>query len=292
MTFLLYGCSGEEVLSGDGINAGAIETHVDHTYEGDNLGIDYSVQNGILTFEETQYTIIEVDGGDQNGERRSSVAVDIGYGDRVYWGLTNEHGQLVYVLADEIILQDDEKEPVNSSGRYYYEEAAVPGTGHESLDQGHVIADSLGGVANAYNITPQDSVLNRSGNQAYMEKWIRDADGCTNFVATITYEDTVTQIPSSYRFEYVLNGNTIIDEFPNSNPDQADIIYDLEEDYSKSVNEAIQYSEDDLSEIDVNGNGIVTIQEAKDAGYTMPITSEHWLYAYMKDGDGDGMVGE
>ena len=48
----------------------------------------------------------------------------------------------------------------------------------------------------------------------------------------------------------------------------------------------------DISWIDTNGNGTVTIQEAKDAGFTMPIKSDHWLYQYMIDRDGDGMVGE
>ena len=48
----------------------------------------------------------------------------------------------------------------------------------------------------------------------------------------------------------------------------------------------------DISAIDVNGNGQVTIQEAKDAGFSMPIYSDHWLYPYMDDRDGDGMVGE
>ena len=28
------------------------------------------------------------------------------------------------------------------------------------------------------------------------------------------------------------------------------------------------------------------------AGYQMPIYSDHWLYKYMTDGDGDGAVGE
>jgi DNA/RNA endonuclease G (NUC1) len=65
-----------------------------------------------------------------------------------------------------------------------------------------VIADSLGGVSNAYNITPQNSALNRHGDQAYMEKWIRDAGGCTNFEAIITYPNTQTQIPSKYKFTY------------------------------------------------------------------------------------------
>ena len=47
-----------------------------------------------------------------------------------------------------------------------------------------------------------------------------------------------------------------------------------------------------LAEIDKNGNGKVTIAEAKAAGYKMPIKKEFWLYQYMDDRDGDGMVGE
>jgi len=50
--------------------------------------------------------------------------------------------------------------------------------------------------------------------------------------------------------------------------------------------------EGDLTSVDTNGNGKVTIQEAKDAGFSMPIYKDHWLYKYMDDRDGDGMVGE
>lgn len=144
------------------------------------------------------YTLIEVDGGNQSGYREPNVVVDIGFGDREYWAYTNEYGQLVKVTAKEIILQDDATEPVNSDGRYYDDEAKVPGVESKGLDEGHVIADSLGGVSNAYNITPQNSTLNRHGDQAYMEKVIRDAGGCTDFTAIITYPDTSTQIPSHY----------------------------------------------------------------------------------------------
>lgn len=166
------------------------------------------------------YTIIEVDGGDLSGNRQANVAVNIGFGDREYWAYTNEYGQLIYVVADKIILQDDSTEPVNSKGRYYNDEAKVPGTEQKDLDEGHVIADSLGGVSNAYNITPQNSTLNRHGDQAYMEKVIRDAGGCENFVATITYPDTTTQIPSHYNYVYILKGETIVDDFDNVNPDE------------------------------------------------------------------------
>ncbi len=235
--------------------------------------LGYSVVGDILTYLGNEYEIIYVDGGDRNGNRESNVAVDIGFGDRMYWGLTNELGQLIYVLADEIMLQNEETEPVNDNGRYYSDEANVVGTEHEDFDQGHVIADSLGGVANAYNITPQNSTLNRHGNQAYMEKIIRDANGCTNFIATITYDNNETQTPSSYKYEYILMGEFIVDEFQNINP----------EEYNASS---------DIASIDTNSNGIVTIAEAKAAGYEMPITSDHWLYIYMIDSDGDGMVGE
>ena len=166
------------------------------------------------------YKLIEVDGGDLSGYREPNVVVDIGYGDREYWAFTNEYGQLVRVIADEIILQDDSNEPVLSSGRYYSDEAKVPGVESDVLDEGHVIADSLGGVSNAYNITPQDSTLNRHGDQAYMENVIRSAGGATNFEAIITYPNTETQIPSSYQYTYTLMGNVIVDTFDNVNPDE------------------------------------------------------------------------
>ncbi len=166
------------------------------------------------------YNLIQVDGGDQSGQRQPNVVVDIGFGDREYYGYTNEYGQLIKVTAAKIILQDDTKEPVLSTGRYYSDEAKVPGVESPTLDEGHVIADSLGGVSNAYNITPQESTLNRHGDQAYMEKVIRDAGGCTNFTAEITYPNTTTQIPNHYSYTYTLKGKVIHDEFDNVNPDK------------------------------------------------------------------------
>ncbi len=166
------------------------------------------------------YKIIQVDGGDLSGHREPNVAVDIGFGDREYWAFTNEYGQLVKVVAKEVILQNEKTEPVTSKGRYYPDEAKVPGVESKYLDEGHIIADSLGGVSNAYNITPQNSTLNRHGDQAYMEKVIRDAGGCTNFTAIITYPNTNTQIPSHYSYTYTINGEVIKDDFDNVNPDE------------------------------------------------------------------------
>ncbi len=236
------------------------------------------------------YKLIEVDGGDVSGYRESKVVVDIGYGDREYWAFTNEYGQLVQVIADEIILQDDSTEPVTSSGRYYSDEAKVPGVESDVLDEGHIIADSLGGVSNAYNITPQDSTLNRHGDQAYMEDAIRKAGGATNFEAIITYPNTETQIPSSYQYTYTLMGTEIVDTFDNVNPDEVNESLGLTS--SEPTETTSTNTSDDISSVDTNGNGQVTIKEAKAAGFSMPITSDHWLYPYMDDRDGDGMVGE
>ncbi|WP_306010439.1 DNA/RNA non-specific endonuclease [Bacillus sp. MMSF_3328] len=236
------------------------------------------------------YKLIEVDGGDVSGSRESKVVVDIGYGDREYWAFTNEYGQLVRVIADEIILQDDDNEPVLSSGRYYSDEAKVPGVESDVLDEGHIIADSLGGVSNAYNITPQDSTLNRHGDQAYMEDAIRKAGGATNFEAIITYPNTETQIPSSYQYTYTLMGTEIVDTFDNVNPDEVNESLGLTG--SEPTETTSPNTSGDISSVDTNGNGQVTIKEAKAAGFSMPITSDHWLYPYMDDRDGDGMVGE
>ncbi|TQR16124.1 DNA/RNA non-specific endonuclease [Psychrobacillus vulpis] len=236
------------------------------------------------------YKLIEVDGGDLSGYRETNVVVDIGYGDREYWAFTNEYGQLVRVITDEIILQNDSNEPVLSSGRYYPDEAKVLGVESDVLDEGHIIADSLGGVSNAYNITPQDSTLNRHGDQAYMEDVIRSAGGATNFEAIITYPNTETQIPSSYQYTYMLMGNVIVDTFDNVNPDEVNSALGLTGSEPSDSTSSNTYG--DISSVDTNGNGQATIKEAKAAGFSMPITSDHWLYPYMHDADKDGMVGE
>lgn len=248
-----------------------------------------TVSKDTLTYKGKAYKILEVDGGNRSGDRVPNTAVDIGFGERIYWALTNEYGQLVHVFADKIILQDDKKEPVNAQGRYYDDEAYVKGTERADLDQGHIIADSLGGVSNAYNITPQDSTLNRHGDQAYMEKAIRSAGGCTGFSATITYPNTTTQIPSNYEYSYTIKGNTVVDTFPNSSPEKSPEKSPTNLD-QKETSSKTHASE--LARIDTNNDGKVTIKEAKAAGFSMPIYSSHWLYAYMNDQDGDGVVGE
>lgn len=241
----------------------------------------------------TKNVVIEVDGGDMSGTRQSNVVVDVGFDTREYWAFTNNYGQLVAIIAEKIILQDESTETLLGDGRYYADEANVPGTEKIDLDNGHVIADSLGGVSNAYNITPQNSNLNRNGDQAYMEEWIQKANGAEKFIAIITYPNTTTQIPSHYSFSYIINGNKVTDEFDNKNPEA--VVNNSTGD--NNINTIVSTpgentNSESIEGIDKNGNGIVTIAEAKAAGFKMPIHSTHWLYKYMVDGDHDGMVGE
>lgn len=162
---------------------------------------------------------------DLNGNRKPNAVVDIGFDDdyvnRDYYAYTNEYGQLIKVEAKEIIIQNDNKEPIKSNGRFCEDEAKVKGTEQKTLDEGHAIADSLGGVSNAYNITPQDSYLNRQGTQADMEQYIRDAEKdahkIENFEYLINYDNTTTQIPSSYEVTFLDNGKKINYKYNNKN---------------------------------------------------------------------------
>lgn len=299
-TFLMIGCTNLEDASVTDVEtdlqeATTVETNINSEKEEANATvIDEPVEKETPAQSNNDifsgYKLIEVDGGDLSGHREPKVVVDIGYGDRKYWAFTNEYGQLIRVIADQIILQDDSKEPVLSSGRYYRDEAKVPGVESDVLDEGHIIADSLGGVSNAYNITPQDSTLNRHGDQAYMEDVIRRAAGATNFEAIITYPNTETQIPSSYQYTYTVKGNEIVDTFDNVNPDEVNSSLGLTG--SEPAESTSSTTSGDISSVDTNGNGQVTIKEAKAAGFSMPITSDHWIYPYMHDADKDGMVGE
>ncbi len=75
--------------------------------QNENLQEDSASPEDIKEMQFDGYKVITVDGGDKAGTREPNVAVDIGYGDREYWGFTNEYGQLIRVVAKEIILQDD-----------------------------------------------------------------------------------------------------------------------------------------------------------------------------------------
>lgn len=166
-----------------------------------------------------QYEELDIDSCDLSGKRKANSVVDIGfdsdYANRKYWAYTNSTRQLVYVEAAQIVLQNDDYEDVTSSGRYCTDEANVKGTEDSKLDKGHVIADSLGGVSNSYNITPQNSYLNRDGEQYQMEKIIRKGGGASNFKAYISYPNDFTMIPNSYKITFEMNGEVYNYEYKN-----------------------------------------------------------------------------
>ncbi len=157
----------------------------------------------------SSYKTYKVGACNLSGSRYKNAKVDIGYGSRKYYAYTNKYGQLTKVTAKNIVLQKKSEE--NSNGRYCRDEAKVPGTEKSNLDEGHVIADSLGGVSNAYNITPQASNVNRSGGVQYkFEQEILKAEQngkqVTDFKMIIKYANKSTQTPSSYKVTYKIAG--------------------------------------------------------------------------------------
>ncbi len=170
----------------------------------DNERIKYDIPQIDLN----EYTELDVDSCDLSGTRKGNVIVDIGYGDRNYYALSNENSQITDVYAKNIRLQSEDELSANNS-RYCQDEANVYGTEKENYDQGHIIADSLGGVSNAYNITPENSYVNRFGAQAKNEQKMRTAleQGhiVHDFLAHIYYYNSNTMTPYAYKFTYCID---------------------------------------------------------------------------------------
>lgn len=83
-------------------------------------------------------------------------------------------------------------------------------------------------------------------------------------------------------------GSEIMDTFDNVNPDEVNASLGLTESWPSASTSS--NANEDISSVDTNGNGQVTISEAKAAGFSMPIKRDHWLY--KDDRGNDGMVGE
>lgn len=183
--------------------------------------------------------VIEIDQQDLSGDREANVKVDVGfdtdYATRDYWGYTNKHAQLVYVHADEIILQNDKAEAKweEGEGRYSPDEAGVQGSTDKDFQKGHAIADSLGGTSTAYNITPQDSYINggassiHNGVECHGMEWQLEDDireneyngkEVTNFSVSIYYSEKDTQTPVKYYVSYVVDDSSY-EEWTFSNTD-------------------------------------------------------------------------
>lgn len=185
------------------------------------LGLQgYSVPGTTVEFAAaTKYKTVNVSACNLSGNRQKNAKVDIGYGTRNYYAYTNSSGQLTSVTAKDIKLQS--KSETKKNGRYCTDEAKVKGTESSKFDQGHVIADSLGGVSNAYNITPQASNVNRAGGKQYqIEQEILKAEKAgkqvRDFKATMKYPNSKTQTPSSYTISYKISGKAYTYTFNNT----------------------------------------------------------------------------
>ncbi len=216
MLITLSGCSNDELqLAKDVFDTGKNIMNQDGGSSSDS-----DISNEVKAkLEEENLASKQVEACNLSGGREANTVVDIGVGDREYYAATNENAQLVEVYAPELIIQNDKKEEVTSSGRYCRDEADVDGTEAADLDQGHIIADSLGGASNAYNITPQDSNLNRHGQQSDMEGEIRDAlhagKKVTEFSSLITYPNNRTQTPDHYEYTFKIDGKNHAYSFDN-----------------------------------------------------------------------------
>lgn len=286
------GCSHIEEATDININTDNVATEsndTDTTIENDKSDDtdsneeDNSNTSDSNSFDESGYTVVSADSCSLSGGRVANAKVDIGYdsdyANREYWAYTNDFGQLVHVEADEIIIQNDDQE-IPGEDRYCSDEAKVPGVEQSDLDEGHVIADSLGGASNAYNITPQESNLNRHGMQADIEEEIREAGGATNFSAEIEYPDTETQIPSSYTLTYTINGTEESHTYANEYIADED-----EESVGNSSNTTA--GTNDSSSINSNDVYYANCTAVREAG-AAPIHSGDPGYSSKLDRDGDG----
>lgn len=134
-----------------------------------------------------------------------------------------------------------------------------------------------------------------------MEDVICDAGGGTNFEAIITFPNTETQIPSSYKYTYTIIRNEVVDIFDIVNLDEVKVSLGLtgseptdssnSSTDSASARSTTEHTNNDISSVHASSNGQITNKEAKAAGFSMPIMSAHWLYVYMQNNN-DSMVRE
>ncbi len=282
LTLIISGCSVEDTAATNELKPKDIlNVTTEEDSEQTEEETDKSTSNDTSEFNNSNYTEVSSDSCSLSGGRVENAKVDIGYDSdyatRDYFAYTNEYGQLVHVEADEIILQNDDEEN-NGEDRYCSDEAKVPGVEQSDLDEGHMIADSLGGASNAYNITPQGSHLNRYGTQAEIEGDIRDNGGATNFSATIEYPNTNTQIPSTYTISYTVNGTDKSETFANDyTPDG--------ETKSTTTEEVETTTETTNNDSDVYYENCTAVREAG----ASPIHSGDPGYSTKLDRDGDGV---
>lgn len=145
-----------------------------------------------------------------NVSRKPNVKVNIGYGSRQYFAYTNEYGQLAYISADEIIVQDESTESVNDSGQYCDGPAQISGDSGTTAKT--VISDSLGAASNSYNVIPAGNVY--SGLES-IENEILANGGATEFKAYFTYDTTDSTTPHMISISYKIGSQLVEYNFNN-----------------------------------------------------------------------------
>lgn len=142
-----------------------------------------------------------------------------------------------------------------------------------------------------YRVTPAFEGDNLLASGVYMEGFSIEDNG-----ATIQFNIYVPNIQPDVEINYA-DGSSVGPEGPTQdeslpNLNQSSTVSETAPTAESAPATTAPASSGDVSSVDANGNGQVTIKEAKAAGFSMPIYSDHWLYPYMDDRDGDGMVGE
>lgn len=142
-----------------------------------------------------------------------------------------------------------------------------------------------------YRVTPSFEGDNLLASGVYMEGFSIEDNG-----ATIQFNIYVPNIQPDVEINYA-DGSSVGPEGPTQdeslpNLNQSSTVSETTPTAESAPATTAPASGGDVSLVDANGNGQVTIKEAKAAGFSMPIYSDHWLYPYMDDRDGDGIVGE
>ncbi|MGH2101368.1 DNA/RNA non-specific endonuclease [Aerococcus urinaeequi] len=142
-----------------------------------------------------------------------------------------------------------------------------------------------------YRVTPAFEGDNLLASGVYMEGFSIEDNG-----ATIQFNIYVPNIQPDVEINYA-DGSSVGPEGPTQdeslpNLNQSSTVSETAPAAESAPATTAPASGGDVGSVDANGNGQVTIKEAKAAGFSMPIYADHWLYPYMDDRDGDGMVGE
>lgn len=178
-----------------------IQTSIIHEGLFNNTASDFGAQASVA-----DNKLINIDVCSQSIVREPNVKVDIGYGNRAYYGYTNEYGQLVYVTADSLQLQNSNTEQL-IDGQYCNTQTNESNTSDE-YNSGHAIGDELGGVSNSYNLFPQLTEMN-NGKFKELEQHIESAmyqgSEVTDLRIEISYSSPEDTIPYSYEISFKID---------------------------------------------------------------------------------------